>query len=78
MAHKIINIPEKVRKFKMPNMGGEFGLTLSFGKKQVFLGVLVRDVIEEKLIKRKVLAVQGNSRTFQVDPLETQEGNTEG
>jgi hypothetical protein len=77
MAHKLpLIIPDKPkrRKIQLPNLSGRFGVSFFFNSKELFLGVMISDVVLEKIIKRRVVKVSpAKVRTFGFDPLAEQE-----
>jgi hypothetical protein len=79
MAHKIpLTIPDKSkrRRFSLPDLSGRFGFSFFLASKELFLGIMVSDVVIEKVIKRRVVKVAPSKvRTYNFDPLEE---NNEG
>lgn len=71
MAHKIpIEIPKekKGHTIKLPNINGRIGVSFFVGIKEIFIGVLVSDVVIEEIIKRKVVKVpKAQTRTYGFD-----------
>lgn len=73
MAHKIpLDIPIKGRKlrFSLPNFSGRFGFSFFLGSKELFIGLMLSDVILEKIIRRRVVKISpAKVRTYGFDPL---------
>lgn len=49
---------------KMPDLAGKFGFSLSFGKKEVFIGVAIAQIEVETVVKKrkgKVFKTPGNA-----------------
>ncbi len=46
---------KKKTKFSLPKLGGRIGVALFFAGKEIFLGVQITDVIEEQIVKRRVV-----------------------
>ncbi len=61
MAHEIILNPAVKKKtgykYKRPDLTGKFGLSLNFGKKELFVGIAIADIEIETVVKRKKLKV---------------------
>lgn len=75
MAHKLTEEVEtignkKVKRFKVPEINGKFGVALFLGGKEVFIGVAVSSVEIEHVIKRRLLqSPKAGVKTFNFDPL---------
>lgn len=58
MAHEVLDTEIKERKqkrysFKFPNLSGRFGISLSTGKKEFFLGIAVADIQTETVTRKR-------------------------
>lgn len=73
MAHKLpLDIPDrpKKKKFSLPDFSGRFGFSFFIGKKELFIGVMMSDVVLESVVRRRVVKTQpAMVRTFGFDPL---------
>lgn len=71
MAHKLLLNEEelpKQKKYTLPHIEGKFGLAFYTGKKEIFIGVSVGDVIMETITrKRMVKLTKGTVKTFNFD-----------
>lgn len=73
MAHKLLeeNVKEKKhRKSVLARINGRFGVSVSVGSKEFFLGLMVGNVVEEEVLKKRYIKTQkGTARVFRYDPL---------
>jgi hypothetical protein len=59
MANKLsLQEPKEIRtkifkKFKLPNLQGQYGFSFLIGQKQFFVGLVISQIEIEKYIKRK-------------------------
>lgn len=55
----------------MPQFSGRFGFSFFVGKKEIFLGGMMSDVVLESVVRRRVVKTQkAVVRSFGFDPLE--------
>lgn len=73
MAHRIpVEIPKRTgkRRFSLPNLSGRFGFSFFIGTKEIFLGIMLSDVVLESVIRRRVVKISPSKvRTYGFDPL---------
>ena len=48
---------------KMPSFSGKFGFSLFIGKKEVFIGLSVSEVIIEEVVRRRLLKLPKKAKT---------------
>jgi len=80
MAHILSTQPHptRVKRFFLPQMEGRIGFSFYIGKKEVFFGIAINDVIQEKIIRRSIIPLKkAQTRTYGFDPFSSQETNTE-
>ena len=60
MAHRLLEAPIKEevpkKKFRFPSVSGKFGISLLVGKKELFFGLAVTDVVLEQIIRRRLVS----------------------
>jgi len=58
MAHRLFQdeeTPTKGKRFTLPNIEGKFGISFYIGKKEIFLGLQLSDVIIETITRRRMI-----------------------
>ena len=58
MSHKLYLDEEEIKKqkrFTLPNIEGKFGISFYIGKKEIFLGLQLSDVIIETITRRRMI-----------------------
>lgn len=79
MAHKLyieeVNVQSlsklsKLRKLKLPHVEGRFGLSLSVGSKELFIGISINPVTIEQITKKRIVPLtKSKTNVFGFDPL---------
>ena len=76
MAHYLSNKETKNKKktFPLPNINGRVGVSFYIGTKEVFIGVVVSNVILEELIRRRLVKTpKAHTRTYGFDVFSSEE-----
>jgi hypothetical protein len=71
MAHLLLandKLPEKQKRYTLPHIEGKFGFAIYTGKKDIFIGISVGDVIMETITRKRMVKLQkGTVKTFNFD-----------
>jgi hypothetical protein len=74
MAHKLLpitfNETRAKRNYTLPKINGKFGFAIMIGSKEIFVGIALNDVVEEKVIRKRFLNIKkGQVKTYGFDPV---------
>lgn len=72
MAYKLLNEEtkeEKIKQFRLPNLGGKFGFSIFTGKKEIFIGLSVGEVEIEQIVRKRMIKTpkKGTVKVFRFD-----------